>query len=51
MWIVTFDRSVADSLDLIIFVGLWHQMASRYGWCVALPMWLDRWLTCAVALW
>jgi hypothetical protein len=24
MWIVTFDRSVADSLDLIIFVGLWQ---------------------------
>ena len=22
MWIVTFDRSVADSLDLIILVGL-----------------------------
>lgn len=49
MWVVTFDRSVVIVLTSSSHKAAWLT-ASRYGGLVALPMWLDRWLTCAVAM-
>lgn len=49
MWIVTFDRSVGIVLTSSSHKAAWLT-ASRYGGLVALPMWLDRWLTCVVAM-
>jgi hypothetical protein len=48
------DCNVLTGRWLIVLTSLSRRaawlMASRYGVFVAYPMWLDRWLTCVVAM-